>query len=56
MTLEIHLTPVKFMDGVYHYEKSGMGYRSGGRDLRGDFQQLSFYQEYFKKWGLDTPK
>jgi uncharacterized protein (DUF169 family) len=46
----------EFMDGVYHYEKSGMGYRSFGRDLRGDFQQPSFYQEYFKKWGLDTPK
>jgi uncharacterized protein (DUF169 family) len=46
----------EFMDGVYHYEKSGMGYRSFGRDLRGDFQQPSFYKEYFKKWGLDSPK
>lgn len=46
----------EFMDGVYHYEKMGMGYRSFGRDLRGDFQQPSFYQQYFKKWGLDTPK
>jgi uncharacterized protein (DUF169 family) len=46
----------EFMDGVYHYEKMGMGYRSFGRDLRGDFQQPAFYQDYFKKWGLDTPK
>ena len=46
----------EFMDGVYHYEKSGMGYRSYGRDLKGDFQQPPFYQDYFKKWGLDTPK
>jgi uncharacterized protein (DUF169 family) len=46
----------EFMDGVYYYEKMGMGYRSFGRDLRGDFQQPPFYQQYFKKWGLDTPK
>jgi uncharacterized protein (DUF169 family) len=45
----------EFMDGVYHYEKRG-GYRSYGRDLKGDFQQPPFYQDYFKKWGLDTPK
>ena len=46
----------EFMDGVYHYEKVGMGYRSYGRDIRGDFQQPPFYQDYFKKWGLDAPK
>ncbi len=46
----------EFMDGVYRYEKMGMGYRSFGRELKGDFQQPPFYQEYFKKWGLDTPK
>ena len=46
----------EFMDGVYHYEKMGMGYRSFSRDLKGDFQQPPFYQDYFKKWGLDTPK
>jgi uncharacterized protein (DUF169 family) len=45
----------EFMDGVYHYEKMGMGYRSFGRDLKGDFQQPPFYLDYFKKWGLDTP-
>jgi uncharacterized protein (DUF169 family) len=46
----------ELMDGVYHYEKTGMGYRSFSRDLKGDFQQPPFYQQYFKKWGLDTPK
>jgi uncharacterized protein (DUF169 family) len=46
----------ELMDGVYHYEKMGMGYRSFGRDLRGDFQQPPFYKQYFKKWGLETPK
>jgi len=46
----------EFMDGVYRYDKMGMGYRSYGRDLRGDFQQPPFYQDYFRKWGLDTPK
>ncbi len=46
----------EFMDGVYHYEKMGMGYRSFGRELKGDFQQPPFYKDYFKKWGLDTQK
>jgi uncharacterized protein (DUF169 family) len=46
----------EFMDGVYLYEKRGQGYRSHGHDIRGDFQQPPFYQDYFKKWGLDTPK
>ena len=45
----------EFMDGVYHYDNRG-GYRSYGRDLKGDFQQPPFYRDYFKKWGLDTPK
>ena len=46
----------EFMDGVYHYEKMGMGYRSFGRELKGDFRQPPFYLEYFKKWGLDAPE
>ena len=46
----------EFMDGVHHYEKMGRGYRSFGSDIRGDFQQPPFYQDYFKKWGLDAPK
>jgi uncharacterized protein (DUF169 family) len=46
----------EFMDGVHFYEKMGMGYRSFGRDIRGDFQQPPFYQDYFKKWGLDGQK
>jgi uncharacterized protein (DUF169 family) len=46
----------ELMDGVYRYEKMGMGYRSFARDLKGDFQQPPFYQDYFKKWGLDQPK
>jgi uncharacterized protein (DUF169 family) len=46
----------EFMDGVYFYEKMGMGYRSFARELKGDFQQPPFYRDYFKKWGLDVPK
>jgi uncharacterized protein (DUF169 family) len=46
----------EFMDGVYLYENRGQGYRSYGHDIRGDFQQPPFYQDYFKKWGLDAPK
>jgi uncharacterized protein (DUF169 family) len=44
----------ELMYGVYHYDKMGMGYRSFGRELKGDFQQPPFYKQYFKKWGLDT--
>jgi uncharacterized protein (DUF169 family) len=42
------------MEGVYHYDRMGMGYRSFGRELKGDFRQPPFYTEYFKRWGLDT--
>ena len=44
----------EFMDGVYHYENRGMGYRSFGRELKGNFRQPPFYIDYFKKWGLDV--
>ncbi|KPK87700.1 hypothetical protein AMJ80_11800 [bacterium SM23_31] len=44
----------ELMTGVYHYDRMGMGYRSFGRELKGDFQQPPFYKQYFKKWGLDT--
>jgi uncharacterized protein (DUF169 family) len=44
----------ELMSGVYHYDKMGMGYRSFGRDIKGNFKQPPFYKEYFKKWGLDT--
>ncbi|MBN1903578.1 MAG: DUF169 domain-containing protein [Deltaproteobacteria bacterium] len=44
----------ELMSGVYHYDKMGMGYRSFGRDIRGNFKQPPYYKEYFKKWGLDT--
>ena len=44
----------ELMNGVYHYDKMGMGYRSFGREVKGDFQQPPFYKKYFKQWGLDT--
>jgi uncharacterized protein (DUF169 family) len=44
----------EMMAGVYHYDGMGMGYRSFGRELKGNFRQPPFYKEYFKKWGLDT--
>ncbi|NLV31933.1 MAG: DUF169 domain-containing protein [Acidobacteria bacterium] len=46
----------EMMYGVYHYEKAGMGYRSFGREMKGDFAQPPFYLDYFRKWGLDAPK
>ena len=44
----------ELMSGLYRYNEMGMGYRSFGREIKGDFQQPAFYKEYFKKWGLDT--
>jgi uncharacterized protein (DUF169 family) len=44
----------ELITGLYHYDKMGMGYRSFGREVKGDFKQPPFYKEYFKRWGLDT--
>jgi uncharacterized protein (DUF169 family) len=44
----------ELMYGVYHYDKVGMGYRSFGHAIEGDFEQPPFYKKYFKMWGLDT--
>jgi uncharacterized protein (DUF169 family) len=46
----------ELLDGVYHFEKSGMGYKKFAYAVSPDFKQPPFYQEYFKKWGLDGPK
>jgi uncharacterized protein (DUF169 family) len=40
----------ELMDGVYHFEEAGMGYRTFSPCLRPDFPQPSFYQDYFKRW------
>jgi uncharacterized protein (DUF169 family) len=55
MMLSIPTVKMKeLISGLYQYDKMGMGYRSFGRELKGDFQQPPFYKEYFKRWGLDT--
>jgi uncharacterized protein (DUF169 family) len=46
----------ELMDGIYHFEKSNMGFKKFAYAVTPDFQQPPFYQEYFKKWGLDAPK
>jgi uncharacterized protein (DUF169 family) len=46
----------ELMDGIYHFEESGRGFRRFNLSVRGDFQQPPFYEEYFKKWGLDARK
>ena len=46
----------ELMYGVYHYEKAGMGYRSFSHMINGNFKQPPVYEEYFKRWGLDTPE
>ncbi|HTY64895.1 MAG TPA: DUF169 domain-containing protein [Acidobacteriota bacterium] len=45
----------ELMEGVYHFEKSGMGFRRFSYAVHPDFKQPPFYEEYFKKWGLDAP-
>jgi hypothetical protein len=45
----------ELMDGIYHFDKS-MPFRRFSYSVRPDFQQPQFYQDYFKKWGLDAPK
>ncbi len=45
----------ELMDGVYHFDKA-MPFRRFSYSIKTDFQQPPFYQEYFKKWGLDAPK
>jgi uncharacterized protein (DUF169 family) len=45
----------ELMEGIYHFEKSNMGFRRFSYALKTDFQQPPFYEEYFKKWGLDAP-
>ncbi len=46
----------ELMDGIYFYEKSGMGFKSHTYMMKTDFPQPPFYQEYFRQWGLDGPK
>ena len=46
----------ELMDGLSHFEKSDMAFRRFSYSIQPDFQQPPFYQEYFKKWGLDAPK
>jgi uncharacterized protein (DUF169 family) len=46
----------ELMEGIYHFEKAKMGFRKFAYSMKPDFQQPPFYQEYFKKWGLDGPK
>ena len=46
----------ELMDGIYHFEKSNLGFRRFAYSVQPNFQQPPFYQEYFKKWGLDAPK
>jgi uncharacterized protein (DUF169 family) len=45
----------ELMDGIYHFEKSNMGFRRFNYAVKTDFQQPAFYQDYFKRWGLDAP-
>jgi uncharacterized protein (DUF169 family) len=43
----------ELMDGVYHFEEAGLGFRRFAPMVRPDFEQPPFYREYFKGWGLD---
>lgn len=42
--------------GVKGFEERKTGYRYGGGELMPDFPRPEFYQNLFKRWGLDTEK
>jgi hypothetical protein len=46
----------ELMTGLYHFEEIGRGFRRFNLSLHPDFKQPPFYEEYFKKWGLEGPK
>jgi hypothetical protein len=46
----------ELMAGVYHFEEIGRGFRQFNFSIAPDFDQPPFYEEYFRKWGLDGPK
>jgi len=45
----------ELMEGVYNFDKN-MPFRRFNYSMYPDFQQPPFYEEYFKRWGLDPPK
>lgn len=46
----------ELMDGLYHFDEIGRGFRQFNPVVRSDFEQPLFYREYFRRWGLDAPK
>ena len=57
MVLTVPTTRLKeLMDGIYHFEELGRGFRRFNLSLQPDFQQPPFYEEYFRKWGLEARK
>ena len=46
----------ELMEGIYHFEEIGMPFRKFRLSMHPDFKQPFFYEDYFKKWGLDGPK
>jgi uncharacterized protein (DUF169 family) len=56
MILTVPMKRLKeLMDGIYHFEKSGMGFKRFSYSVQPNFKQPPFYEEYFRKWGLDGP-
>jgi uncharacterized protein (DUF169 family) len=57
MVLTVPTSRLKeLMEGVYHFEELGRGFRRFNVSVCPDFQQPPFYEEYFRQWGLDAPK
>jgi uncharacterized protein (DUF169 family) len=46
----------ELMDGLYRLEESGRGFRHFAPSMEADFKQPPFYEEHFRRWGLDGPK
>ena len=45
----------EFMEGFYQFDTKGPKFRSWALNMQPNFPQPSFYQAYFKEWGLDAP-
>jgi len=57
MVLSVSLAHLEeLMQGAYHFENLGMGFRRFAPVVCPDFKQPPFYEEYFRRWGLDMPR
>lgn len=54
VTIPAQVLP-EFMTVFHKYDTQGPKFRSWALNMQPNFPQPKFYQDYFKKWGLDAP-